>query len=87
MLYVGGPRFEETLEEKPIATGAASPEEPGVKALGVVYRTWEGERGRKGGQSGDVMPREGVRACGKKQIRLERQDHGRQYRDEGTEPR
>ena len=35
--------FEETIEEKLIATSAASPGEPAVKALGVGYR--EGERG------------------------------------------
>ena len=35
--------FEESLDERPIFTRAASPEEPAVKALGVGYR--EGERG------------------------------------------
>ena len=34
--------FEETLEERPIATSAPSPGERAVKALGVGYR--EGER-------------------------------------------
>ena len=29
--------FEETLEERPVATGVASPGEPAVKALGVGY--------------------------------------------------
>ena len=33
-----------------------------------------------GGHSGDLMPREGLRTCGKKQIRLERQDKDIQYR-------
>ena len=29
--------FEESLDERPIFTRAASPEEPAVKALGVGY--------------------------------------------------
>ena len=33
-----------------------------------------------------MMLREGVRTCRKKPIWLERQDQGRQYKDEGTEP-
>ena len=38
--------FEETLEESQIATAAASPEEPVVKALGVGYGEAKGyERG------------------------------------------
>ena len=38
--------FEETLEERPIATSAASPEEPVVKALEVGHGGSErGERG------------------------------------------
>ena len=38
--------FEETLEERPIATSAASPEEPAVKALEVGHGEAKGdERG------------------------------------------
>ena len=65
--------FEETHEERPIATSVASPGEAVVKALGVGYR--EDERGWKGGKFVDVMLIEGVRTCRKR------------GRDEGTEPR
>ena len=42
-LRVRGPVFEETIEDRPIATSAASPGEPAVKVLGVGYGG--GERG------------------------------------------
>ena len=44
--------FEETLEERPIATSAASPGEPAVKALGV-----RGVRRKRKGMKGGPMCR------------------------------
>ena len=44
--------FEETLEERPVATSAASPGEPAVKALGVGYRAGKA----KGDEWGASLP-------------------------------